>query len=165
MVSTAYFILTKIVGVLFRLETVLVILTLLALIAVIRGRTRVASGCLLANLVLMIGISVWPAGNLVLAPLERAYPPGPELGTVEGIIVLGGGEYAGAKLSGGAPQVNAAGDRFIAAISTARAGRSCWVWGCRKTGSSSRAGRGTPLKTRSFHARSRPRNCPGNGCW
>lgn len=119
MVSTAFFILTKIVGVLFRLETLLVLLGLLALWTVWRDRRRLALGALSANLAVLLITAIWPIGNLTLAPLERTYPANPTLGQVEGIIVLGGAEYSGTRYSGGLPQVNAAGERFIGAIALA----------------------------------------------
>lgn len=120
MVSTAFYILTKAVGVLFRLETLLVLLVLLALWAIGRGRLRRAKRLLWATVALVVVVSVWPVGNPLLAPLERAYPARPPLGQVAGIIVLGGAEITGTRYGAGLPQVNAGGERFMGAIALAQ---------------------------------------------
>ena len=119
MVSTLFFVLTKVVGVLFRLETLLVVLCLLAIVAIRRVRVRRATGWIGSVIAVIVATSVWPVGNLVLAPLERAYPASPALGDVQGIIVLGGAEYDGTLHSGGVAQVNSAGDRFITTMELA----------------------------------------------
>ena len=104
---------------LFRLETLLVVLCLLAIVAIRRGRVWRATGWIGSVIAVIVAISVWPLGNLVLAPLERAHPASPALGYVQGIIVLGGAEYDGTLHSEGVAQVNSAGDRFIAAMELA----------------------------------------------
>ncbi len=121
MVSTAFFLLTKLVGLLFRLETLLLILLLLALLGLWRGRPRRAATCIAMVVSIILAVWIWPVGNLLLRPLERAYPATPDLSDVQGIILLGGAEYRNANFSKGAPQVNSAGDRFLATLGLANA--------------------------------------------
>ena len=58
--------------------------------------------------------------NLLLAPLEQAYPANPTLTHVDGLIVLGGAEEPATSHRWGQPLVNAAADRFLATIALAR---------------------------------------------
>ncbi len=56
----------------------------------------------------------------MLRPLEQHYPANPNLDDVAGIVVLGGGEVATRSAHWDQPQVNEAGDRYLATISLAR---------------------------------------------
>ena len=60
-----------------------------------------------------------PLGNLFLNPLERTFPPNPEIIAPQGIIVLGGAEHVAPDYVGGFAQVNDAAERLIVAVNLA----------------------------------------------
>lgn len=68
----------------------------------------------------VVALAVFPLGDLILRPLESRFPPAPALSRVDGIIILGGGEETARAAIAGLPQVNDAGERFIAAAALAR---------------------------------------------
>jgi uncharacterized SAM-binding protein YcdF (DUF218 family) len=115
-----FFLASKAVWLLIRPETLLVLLFLLALIFLWRGRSIAASRLLTGALGLTLFIGVFPLGNLVLNPLERAYPIDPDIMQPAGILVLGGAEDVAPDYTGKKAQVNEAGDRLIAAMQLAR---------------------------------------------
>lgn len=118
--DTLFFILSKIVWALIRPDTVLVLVMGLGLILMLRGRVRRAAGALCLALSGFMAIGVFPLGLLVMAPLEQRFPANPDLAGVAGIVVLGGGEETDRAAVWRQPLVNAAGDRFIAAIALAK---------------------------------------------
>lgn len=116
----AFFIASKTLGILVRVETWLVIGLVLAMVAVWRGRRRGALVWLGAVLALVLGLTVFPLGNGMVAALESAYPAEPALGKVDGIIVLGGAEDLGSYARWGGLEMNAAGERLVAGVELAR---------------------------------------------
>ncbi|MFX0543409.1 YdcF family protein [Roseovarius sp. S4756] len=111
---------SKIAWLLIRPETLLVLLFALPLICLWPGRSVAASRLLAGALCITIAIGVFPVGNLVLNPLERAYPARPTITDPAGILVLGGAEDAAPGYAGSVAQVNHAGDRLIVAIQLSR---------------------------------------------
>ena len=75
-----------------RPETLLVLLFTLALIFLLSGRAVAASHTLATALCITLLIGILPLGNLVMNPLERAYPPNPVITLPAGILMLGGAE-------------------------------------------------------------------------
>ena len=120
MADTVFFILSKTVWLLVRPETVLVLLFVLALWLLRRGRAGGARRVLSLAVAATLIIGIFPVGHLVLAPLERAYPANPPIDAPAGILVLGGAEEAGPSGITGLPQVADGGDRLIAAMALAR---------------------------------------------
>lgn len=115
--DTLFLIVSKLGWAVLRPDTWIVAGLAAAMLGALTGRRRLAlwlGGPVLAG---TLALAVLPLGDLLIAPLERQYPPAPKLSQVDGIIVLGGGEDFGADLR---PGVNEAGDRFIAAAMLAR---------------------------------------------
>ena len=119
--NEAFFIASKIGGPLIRAETWLVIFLVLGFVAMLRGRKRAAAAWTGLTLALLVGLSAFPLGNLLLGPLESIYPENPPVtGKLDGIIVLGGAEDLGPYFRWHGFQVNAAAERITAGVELAR---------------------------------------------
>ena len=116
----AFFIASKTFGILARVETWLVFGLVLALISGWRGRRGWSLGWLSAVLAAVLGLTIFPLGNGMIAALESEYPAAPALGQVDGIIVLGGAEDLGSFVRWGGLEMNAAGERLVAGVELAR---------------------------------------------
>ncbi|TNF19034.1 MAG: YdcF family protein [Rhodobacteraceae bacterium] len=117
MSDTLFFIAAKLVGLLIRPESWLVLGCAWTCLAVWRGRGQwVATVTLLYTL----AVAVFPLGDVLLARLEARYPAAPEVSGVTGIIVLGGGEDPRPARRWGGVQLNQAGERFTEAMVLAR---------------------------------------------
>ncbi|MGG7645460.1 YdcF family protein [Rhodovulum sp. YNF3179] len=117
--DTLFFIAAKLGWALIRPETLLVFLVALGLYALHRLRLGLAKLCLTLGLAGLLGVAVFPLGDVVLGPLEARYPANPDLGDVAGILVLGGGEEELVSAAKGQPTTNNEADRFLAAIALA----------------------------------------------
>jgi uncharacterized SAM-binding protein YcdF (DUF218 family) len=111
--DSLFFIASKTLGMVARIETWALILMLLGLYGLWRGRRRLAGWSLGLLFTGTLALTLLPLGDLLLDPLERAHPARPALATVDGIIVLGGAETTGAYRLWGGPQLNEAGERLI----------------------------------------------------
>jgi len=111
--ETLFFLASKTIGLVVRLETWGLILMALALFGVWRGRRRLAGVSLSVLFAGTLALTVLPLGDLLLQPLEAPYPARPPPDRVDGIIVLGGAEQTGANRLWGGPQLNDAGERLI----------------------------------------------------
>jgi uncharacterized SAM-binding protein YcdF (DUF218 family) len=111
--ETLFFIASKTLGMIARVETWALILMALALIGLWRGRRRLAGTALTVLFTGTLALTLFPLGDLLLRPLEAQHPARPDLARVDGIIVLGGAETAGAYRLWGGPQLNEAGERLI----------------------------------------------------
>lgn len=111
--DTAFFILSKLAGAGLRAETWIIALLILGGLARWRGHARLARAMSGLGMALLVGLTMFPLGDLLIRPLETRYPVAPPLGRVDGIIVLGGAEQAGLATYWGLPQVNDAGERFL----------------------------------------------------
>jgi uncharacterized SAM-binding protein YcdF (DUF218 family) len=118
--ETALFLLGKLAGLALRVETWLILLALVGVVAQARGRAGAATRAGAALLALLTGLTVLPLGNLLLRPLEAAYPPDPPVTRVVGIIVLGGAEDVASSRHWGGVQLRAGGERLVAAAELAR---------------------------------------------
>jgi hypothetical protein len=106
--NTAFFILSKLVGLALQIETWLAIGMALSLLGGMLARPRLArwsGGVTLAALLL---ISIFPMGELLLRPLEADFPPHAAPDQIDGIVVLGGVEDPRVTAFWGQPQLNAA---------------------------------------------------------
>lgn len=125
--ETLFFVVAKSVWALIRPETVL--LALFAL-AVLLGHLRVRRASLWTGtlaLALALVIAVLPVARLLYASLESRHPAMPQVEAPVGILILGGGEELGPRRGGGLPQVNEAGERYLAALALAHAHPDAWV--------------------------------------
>lgn len=118
--DTAFFIASKLVGAFLRLDTWILISLMGVVLALLRQRHRLALGISGATLIVLLTLSIFPLGSLLLQPIEERYPTNPPLSQVDGIIVLGGGEDLRASAYWGQIQFNEGGDRFAAGLSLAR---------------------------------------------
>ena len=117
--DTAFFILSKLVGLALQIETWLALGMALSLLGGVLARPRLArwsGGITLAALLL---VSMFPIGELLLRPLEAEFPPRAAPEQIDGIVVLGGVEDPRATASWGQPQLNAAAERITAAAALA----------------------------------------------
>ncbi|WP_416898634.1 MAG: YdcF family protein [Minwuia sp.] len=112
--------LSDLVGVLIRIDTFIVLLQLSLVVALLRDWHRMTRALAIMSLATLLALSFVPVGEFLLRPLERAYPPAPHLDRLDGIIVLGGGEDIDASSYWNQPQLNAGGERILAALALAR---------------------------------------------
>lgn len=118
--NSLFFVASKLLGALVRPETLFVLLLAISLAAMCRDRTRLAKRLLGLAFTGALIVGLLPVGDLLLAPLEASYIVNPKLGSVSTIIMLGGGEETGSSARWKQPQVNEAGDRYLAALALAR---------------------------------------------
>lgn len=109
-----FFIASKTIGMVSRVETWLIFGLALAFVAQLRGRRRAGLVWTAASLGVIAALTVFPLGDLLLQRLESQYPVEPALTQLDGIIVLGGAEDSGAAAAWGGTQLNEAGERLIA---------------------------------------------------
>ena len=115
-----FFIAAKLMGAAFRVETLFILLLGAGFVSLHRQRTRSARLAFGVTFVSMLALAVLPLGDFLLVPLELRYPVNPQIETVSTIIVLGGAEETDYSARWRQPNVNASGDRYIAALSLAR---------------------------------------------
>lgn len=116
-----FFIASKTLGMLARVESWFLILLALALLALWRGRLGAARLLGLACFALILALTAFPLATPLLAALEAQYPPAPDLpDRIDGIIVLGGAEDTGAFARWGVTGVNGGGERMTAGVELAR---------------------------------------------
>jgi len=114
-----FFTLSKLVWAAVRPESLLLgLLALGLLLSVLRPRAGRALSAL--ALAAALALAVWPLGSAVLRPLEARFPVAPEVTSPAGILLLGGSEERGLAALWGVPQVNAAGERYLATLDLAR---------------------------------------------
>jgi uncharacterized SAM-binding protein YcdF (DUF218 family) len=111
--DTLFFIASKTIGMAARVESWALVLMLLSLFGLWRGRRRLAGWATALLFAGTLALTLFPLGDLFLRPLETQFPAQPDLAQVDGIIVLGGAEDTGAYRNFGGTQVNDAGERLI----------------------------------------------------
>lgn len=117
--DTAFFILSKLIGLALQIETWLVIGMVVSLVAgrfVRPSLARWSGGATLAALLL---IGIFPIGEILLRPLEAEFPPRATPAHIDGIVALGGVEDQRATAAWREPQLNAAAERLTAAAALA----------------------------------------------
>jgi uncharacterized SAM-binding protein YcdF (DUF218 family) len=110
--ETAFFIASKTLGMAARLESWALVLMVLALFGLWRGRRRLAGVSLSVLFAGTLALTLLPLGDLLLQPLEARFQAQPPLARIDGIIVLGGAEQTGAYRQWGGTQLNDAGERL-----------------------------------------------------
>jgi uncharacterized SAM-binding protein YcdF (DUF218 family) len=118
--ETAVFIIGKLVGAMLRIETWLVALAVLSLLAQMRGRPGLARALTGGLIAALVALAVFPIGAALLRPLEATFPANPPLAQVGGIILLGGAEDVAPSRQWGGAQLGAAGERLMAVAELAR---------------------------------------------
>lgn len=114
-----FFVASKTLGMAARAETWILLLMALCLVSIWRGgRGALAWGG--AAFAATLALTLFPLGDLLLAPLERQYPARPALTSVDGIIVLGGAERTGVWRRWGGVQTDEGGERFTEAVMLSR---------------------------------------------
>lgn len=117
--DTAFFILSKLIGLALQVETWLVIGMVVSLVAGRFARPRLARWSGRATLAALLAIGIFPIGDILLRPLEAEFPPRAAPEQIDGIVVLGGVEDQRATAAWGEPQLNEAAERLTAAAAPA----------------------------------------------
>jgi uncharacterized SAM-binding protein YcdF (DUF218 family) len=115
-----FFIVSKLIWVLLRPETLILLLLSVGWLLRRMGKARLSGSFSLVPIFACGLISVFPVGDTFLSPLEKAYPTEPEVRKVAGIVVLGGGESDIQSNVWSQPNTGDAGDRFITALALAQ---------------------------------------------
>jgi uncharacterized SAM-binding protein YcdF (DUF218 family) len=113
--DTAFFILSKLIGLALQVETWLVIGIVVSLIAGRLARPRLAGFSGGAALAVLLLVGIFPVGEVLLRPLEAEFPPRAAPARIDGIVVLGGVEDQRSTAAWGGPQLNEAAERLTAA--------------------------------------------------
>ena len=90
--ETAFFILSKLIGLALQVETWLVIGMVMTLVAGRFERPRLACWSGGATLAAILAVGMFPIGEALLRPLEMEFPPRAAPAQIDGIVVLGGVE-------------------------------------------------------------------------
>ena len=117
--STAFFIISKLIGLALQVETWLAIGIFLSLLSSALARPQLARWSGGVSLTVLMLVGILPLGELLLRPLELEFPPRAAPAQIDGIIVLGGVEDQRATAAWGQPQLNAAAERLTAAAALA----------------------------------------------
>lgn len=115
-----FYIASKTLGLVARVETWWAMGLILGLWAIWRGRRRAALVWIGAVTVTLLALGWYPLANPMLSALEETYPPAPLLTRVDGIIVLGGSEDLAPFARWGGVQMNDAAERMVAGVTLAR---------------------------------------------
>ncbi|WP_108894150.1 YdcF family protein [Palleronia abyssalis] len=115
-----WFILGKLVWLVLRPESWLIALLAAAFWGAIFRRLGVVRWCLAGALAFVLGVGMLPVDDWVIAPLEGRHPRAPDIDGLDGIVVLGGGEDAGASTVWGSPQLAGGAERFVEAMALTR---------------------------------------------
>jgi|GEM_PF-3540221 len=117
--DTAFFILSKLVGLALQVETWLAIGMALSLLGGFLARPLLARRSSGVTLTVLLLIGMLPIGEVLLRPLEAEFPPRVAPVQIDGIVVLGGVEDQRATAAWGQPQFNEAAERLTAAAALA----------------------------------------------
>ncbi|GAB1360932.1 YdcF family protein [Rhodobacter sp.] len=119
--DSLFFIASKTLGMAVRVETWLVVLLALAVLAGARHRHRAALRLTGIALSLTACLAAFPLATPLLASLEGQYPANPQIpDRIDGIIVLGGAEDVGPYIRWGMIGLNDGAERVIAGAELAR---------------------------------------------
>lgn len=117
--ETAFFILSKLIGLGLQIETWLVIGMVVSLVAGRFARPHLARWSGSVTLAALLAVGIFPIGSILLRPLEAEFPPRAAPAHIDGIVVLGGVEDQRATAAWGEPQLNEAAERLTAAAALA----------------------------------------------
>jgi len=117
--DTAFFILSKLIGLALQVETWLVIGMIVSLVTGRFAGPRLARWSGRATLAALLAVGIFPIGEILLCPLEAEFPPRAAPEQIDGIVVLGGVENQRATAVWREPQLNEAAERLTAAAALA----------------------------------------------
>lgn len=117
--DTAFFILSKLIGLALQVETWLAIGMVVSLVAGRFVHQHLARWSESITLVALVVVGIFPIGEVLLRPLETKFPLRAAPAQIDGIIVLGGVEDQRATAAWGEPQLNDAAKRLTAAAALA----------------------------------------------
>ncbi len=117
--DTAFFIISKLIGLALQVETWLVIGMVMTLVAGRFARPRLARWSGSVTLAAILAVGMFPIGDILLRPLEVEFPPRAVPAQIDGILVLGGVEDPRATAAWRDPQLNEAAERLTAAAAIA----------------------------------------------
>lgn len=117
--DTAFFIISKLIGLALQVETWLVVGIIVCLVAGRFAYPRLARWSGGATLSALLVIGVFPIDEVLLRPLETEFPPRTAPEQIDGIVVLGGPEDQLATAAWGEPQLNETAERLTAAAALA----------------------------------------------
>lgn len=117
--DTAFFILSKLIGLALQIESWLVIGMVVSLIPGRFARPRLARWSGGVTLAALIVVGIFPIGEVLLRPLETEFTPRAASTWIDGIVVLGGVEDQRVTAAWGDPQLNEAAERLTAAAALA----------------------------------------------
>ena len=119
--DSLFFIASKTLGMVARVETWFLILLVLAVLLGAMGWIRAMRRLTGMTLLAMLALTVFPLATPLLRSLEGQYPANPPLPAhIDGIIVLGGAEDTGSFARWGIPGLNEGGERMTAGVELAR---------------------------------------------
>jgi len=90
--DTAFFIISKLIGLTLQVETWLVIGMVVSLAAGRLARPHLARWSAVTTLAALVAVGMFPIGDILLRPLEAEFPPRAAPEQIDGIVVLGGVE-------------------------------------------------------------------------
>ena len=117
--DSLFFVSSKIIWMLAKPESLLLLLSTIGLIALWANARRTAIILITSATGFSLLIALLPLGDLVLKPLETRFPNNPQLSEISGIIVLGGAEQAGRSKYWQQPQLSTSGERLVEAVALA----------------------------------------------
>ena len=116
--DTFLFIISKLVWLLVKPESWIVLALVLCILLAHLGRAAAARVCVWLTLLMVVVLGMFPFGDLLLARMESESPDTPKLVDIDGIIVLGGSEQG---MRNGLPNLNGANERLTEGVVLARA--------------------------------------------
>lgn len=117
--ATAFFVASKLLTISLQVETWILAFAVLIFWTLHTERLRLARWAAGTLVTAIVTIGVFPLGDSFLRSIEATYPVVQDLQNVEGVIVLGGGEAPQASMVWEQPQLNDAGDRYVATLALA----------------------------------------------
>ena len=118
---TVFFWVSKVIWRIVAPDMFILILVLLTCLLLWRKKYRPAKWLISFVSICLVIIALYPVGQWLLYPLETRFPTNPPLPeTVDGIIVLGGGEDAVRTHEWNQVELNEAGERLVAFLALAR---------------------------------------------
>ena len=115
-----FFILSKVLWALATPDMLLLLILAIGLLSLLRGYKRTGTWLMRTALSFCFLLSTLPLGDLLLQPLERAFPAKPEINDPKAIIILGGWEDHFAKVKAGVIRTNEGAERVLEGLRLAK---------------------------------------------
>lgn len=114
MAGSLFFWLSKLIWMVIRPDFLLVAFAVIGMLLWFSGAVKEAKWMLTCVVLVMVIITIFPLGTILLAPLEHRFPTNPGLpDKVDGIIMLGGAENNLLTQMWHQPEINSSADRYI----------------------------------------------------